>query len=91
MTSHIVGQDLALNQLIDAVCTHLKQPHPAKPLIISVHGPPGVGKTYSHTLLARALYNKDPGAAPQCPGQDCRGAKVSGGPFLAASLLALPC
>eukprot|EP00798_Chlamydomonas_sp_ICE-L_P008143 gene8143-1391_t len=46
------------------------------PLVISMHGPPGVGKTFTHTLLARALYNKDPAAAAQCPGEDCTGAKV---------------
>ena len=72
----MVGQDLATRQLVDAICTHLSQPHPLRPLIISVHGPPGVGKTYTHTLLARALYNTDPQSATQCPGQDCRGAKV---------------
>lgn len=41
LSSHIVGQDLAIGQLVDAVCTHLSNPNPRKPLIISSHGPPG--------------------------------------------------
>ncbi|GAX81277.1 hypothetical protein CEUSTIGMA_g8709.t1 [Chlamydomonas eustigma] len=73
---HVVGQELALQQLVDAVCTHIHKSHPSKPLILSIHGPPGVGKTYSHTLLAKALYNRHPEQVLYCPGMDCRGAKV---------------
>ncbi len=76
LSQKIVGQDLAIRQLVDAVCTHVHQKHRSKPLVISVHGPPGVGKTYTHTLLARALYNSDPARANECPGEACRGAKV---------------
>ena len=63
-------------QLVDAVCAHLSHRQPTKPLILSVHGPPGVGKTFTHMLLARALYNKDPESASRCPGDDCQGYKV---------------
>lgn len=77
LSSHIVGQKLAIDQLVDAICTHIEHPHGSrKPLIISVHGPVGVGKTYSHTLLAKALYNSDPDSAVSCPGVDCLGSKV---------------
>ena len=38
LAAHVVGQDLATGQLVDAVCTHLAKEHPAKPLIISVRG-----------------------------------------------------
>ncbi|KAG2448912.1 hypothetical protein HYH02_006260 [Chlamydomonas schloesseri] len=95
LPAHVVGQDLAISQLVDAVCEHLapdsdgsssssssggsssiRAQAPRKPLIISVHGPPGVGKTFTHTLLARALYNRDPAAAVDCPGEQCKGAKV---------------
>ncbi len=79
LSSQVIGQDMAIRQLVDAVCTHLAKPHPPRPLVMSVHGPPGVGKTFSHTLLARALYNTHPLQATQCPGPDCRGAKVSVG------------
>ncbi|KAG1660389.1 hypothetical protein FOA52_007294 [Chlamydomonas sp. UWO 241] len=76
VSARVVGQQLAVNQLVDAVCTHLADAHPQRPLVISVHGPPGVGKTYTHTLLARALYSSDPLRASKCPGEDCQGAKV---------------
>jgi len=50
-------QDLAIRQLVDAVCAHVENLQPRKPLVLSMHGPPGVGKTFTTTLLARALYN----------------------------------
>jgi DNA polymerase III delta prime subunit len=76
LPQEIVGQQLALTQLTDALCHHLSQQRPKKPLVISVHGPPGVGKTYTHLWLARILYNQQPSAALNCPGLDCRGYKV---------------
>ena len=50
----LVGQDLALRQLADAVCDHVANPNPSKPLVLSAHGPPGVGKTLAHGLVAAA-------------------------------------
>lgn len=91
LMQNIVGQDLALHQLVDAVCTHLATAHHKKPLILSVHGPPGVGKTFTHTLLARALYNKQPETAIKCPGEDCAGAKVGFSPCSHASPCSPPC
>lgn len=76
LSSEVVGQHLAVSQLTDAVCHHLARPRPGRPLVISAHGPPGVGKTLSHQLLARALYSRRPAAARDCPGRDCRGYKV---------------
>eukprot|EP00878_Enallax_costatus_P027083 GHUV01029127.1.p1 GENE.GHUV01029127.1~~GHUV01029127.1.p1 ORF type:complete len:315 (+),score=79.44 GHUV01029127.1:352-1296(+) len=72
----VIGQELALGQLTDVICHHLAQKNPKKPLVISVHGPPGVGKTYTHWWLARSLYNKHPSADLECPGMHCRGYKV---------------
>lgn len=71
-----MGQDLALGQLTEVICQHLAQKNPKKPLVISVHGPPGVGKTYTHLWLARSLYNKQPSADLHCPGMHCKGYKV---------------
>ena len=81
LASQLVGQELALRQLADAVCDHTAgaQTPAQKPLVLSVHGPPGVGKSLAHLLLARALYNPDPAAASlRCPGPDCPGYKVLG-------------
>lgn len=76
LSAEVVGQELAIRQLTDAVCHHLENKQPGKPLIISAHGPPGVGKTLSHQLLARALYSRRPSELLHCPGKDCRGYKV---------------
>ncbi|KAF5828296.1 hypothetical protein DUNSADRAFT_17844 [Dunaliella salina] len=76
LESNIVGQELAIGQLVDAVCAHLEHLQPRKPLVLSIHGPPGVGKTFTSTLLARALYNKNPEKAVECPGKHCQGMKV---------------
>ena len=76
LESQVVGQGLALRQLCDAVCDHVSNANPNKPLVLSVHGPPGVGKSMVHQLAARALYNREPSADTQCPGIDCPGYKV---------------
>lgn len=72
LQERVVGQEAALGTLVDALCRHLANPHPRKPLVISAHGPPGVGKTLTHALLARALYSAKPHeAAASCPGPGC--------------------
>jgi len=53
---HLHGQAVATDLLADAICDHLENPHPSKPLVLAVHGPPGVGKSYFHQLLAQAVY-----------------------------------
>lgn len=62
LSAHLVGQELASSQAVDAVCDFLADPHPARPvLVLALHGPPGVGKTLFHGLLAEALYNASGG------------------------------
>lgn len=83
--NRIVGQNESVYAVSDAVCEHLHPgrgfddgsgPHyasaPTRPLIVSVHGPPGVGKSYTHQQLARGLFMKNPfdDSAP-CPGEAC--------------------
>lgn len=75
LQSEVVGQDLAIHQMSDAICDHLLKTQPQKPLVLSVHGPPGVGKSLSHWLLAQAMYDA-PGDASECPGPHCPGYKV---------------
>ena len=57
LTAHLHGQDTAAHLLADAVCDHVENPNPTKPLVASLHGSPGVGKSYFHQLLAQALYD----------------------------------
>ena len=79
LLSRIVGQEMALRQLSDAVCEHLAHPESTRPLVLSVHGPPGVGKSLSHLLAAQALYNRHIRPTLRCPGYDCAGYKARGG------------
>ena len=76
ITSRVVGQELAVRQLADAVCDHLALPDRHRPLVLSLHGPQGVGKSMSHHLLAEALYNAQPRRGLACPGADCAGYKA---------------
>jgi hypothetical protein len=45
--------------LTDAICTHVKLANPKAPLIFSLHGPTGTGKSLFHQLLAEALYGEE--------------------------------
>jgi ATP-dependent Clp protease ATP-binding subunit ClpA len=95
LNEHLVGQQPSIRVLTDAICDFL-DPESAvpredgAPLVVSLHGPPGVGKTYFHKLAARALYNKDLQESHShsysysssgvqgrgCPGRACPGYKV---------------
>ena len=68
-----MGQELALHQISDAVCDHLAAKERQRPLVLSLHGPPGVGKSMVHQLAAQALYNRR-----IHPDLDCAGYKVCG-------------
>ena len=57
LAANLHGQDTAVNLLVDALCDHVASPRPNKPLVASLHGSPGIGKSYFHQLLAQALYN----------------------------------
>ena len=76
LQSHLVGQEFAVAQLSALINDHLSEEQPRKPLVVSLHGPPGVGKSYFHRLLAAALYNVS-GAADCEPGAlNCAGYRV---------------
>lgn len=78
LVKNLMGQPLAVQQVSDAITEHLSNPSPKKPLVISVHGPPGVGKSLFHLLLAHALYNvtEDLLKPTNCPGRGCPAYKV---------------
>jgi len=87
MSRYLVGQEPSLRVLTDAICDHISGLEglaqdfkgQKKPLVVSVHGPPGVGKSYFHQLAAHVLYhgeNADNKVQSHCPGRQCPGYKV---------------
>ncbi|KAI7794461.1 torsin-1A-like isoform X1 [Triplophysa rosa] len=52
----LYGQNIALNTILKAVTWLMKDPDPPKPLVLSLHGPTGVGKTYITKIIARNIY-----------------------------------
>ncbi|XP_056589474.1 torsin-1A-like [Triplophysa dalaica] len=54
----LYGQHIALETILKAVTWFMKHPNPPKPLVLSLHGPTGVGKTYITKIIARNIYEK---------------------------------
>lgn len=52
----LYGQHMALEVILKAVTQFMKNPNPPKPLVLSLHGPTGVGKTYVTKIIARNIY-----------------------------------
>ncbi|CAH1272696.1 TOR1A [Branchiostoma lanceolatum] len=50
------GQPFARKVVVDAITKHAKSSNPHKALVLSLHGPRGVGKNYLSTMIAQALY-----------------------------------
>jgi ATP-dependent Clp protease ATP-binding subunit ClpA len=60
LEKEVFGQGFASTQFTSAICDHLwdtSEERPLKPLVLSIHGPPGVGKSFTHFVAAHALYN----------------------------------
>lgn len=67
----LIGQTEPVNAIVDSVCDHWSQTSsPERPLALALHGPPGVGKSFAHKLLARSAFNA---SGSTCPGSGCRG------------------
>lgn len=62
--------------LLAAILVHSRKAGLNLSVFVAAHGPPGVGKSLTHWLAARALYNADPLADSRCPGHACTGYKV---------------
>jgi hypothetical protein len=79
LSSEVVGQSLATGAMTEAICHHLAKQKDAlyryTPLVLSLHGPPGIVKSLSTHLVFRALYNSHPDLSAPCPGDGCQGAK----------------
>ncbi|XP_025905382.1 prosalusin [Nothoprocta perdicaria] len=56
LATNLVGQPLVKQQLLSGVREFLATPNPAKPLVLSFHGPTGTGKTYVSSMLIRHLF-----------------------------------
>lgn len=55
---YFTGHAQLVYHLTDAICTHVKLRSPVDPLIISLHGSPGTGKSLFHQLVAEALFDQ---------------------------------
>ena len=94
LEKEVFGQSFASTQFTSAICDHLwdtTEERPLKPLVMSIHGPPGVGKSFTHFVAAHALYNVTSTLTAYhqntntnnvntntiaCPGQACSGYRV---------------
>merc|ERR1712072_497100 len=72
----IIGQDFALDLMVTCICDYLDDTFLKKPLVISTHGPVGVGKTLTHRSLARFLYEVPRENWNACPGYECPAYKL---------------
>ncbi|XP_055044501.2 torsin-1A-like [Misgurnus anguillicaudatus] len=52
----LYGQHIAVELILEAVFWFMKTPNPSKPLVLSLHGSTGVGKTYVTKIIARNIY-----------------------------------
>jgi ATP-dependent Clp protease ATP-binding subunit ClpA len=57
MNSQVVGQDLTLKNVVEAVKSHAMRPEKNRPLVIGLLGVSGNGKTETARALADARYN----------------------------------
>lgn len=73
LAENILAQPTAVELLSTAVCDHIKSRVPRKPLVVSAHGPPGVGKSLTHRTLALTLWNVAMEDMAHCPGSACPG------------------
>lgn len=56
LAQHLAGQHLAKALVVKALKAFVQDPAPAKPLVLSLHGWTGTGKSYVSSLLAHYLF-----------------------------------
>ncbi|XP_051947802.1 torsin-1A-like [Xyrauchen texanus] len=54
----LYGQHIALEAILKAVSLFMRDPEPSKPLVLSFHGPTGVGKSFVSKIIARNIFKK---------------------------------
>lgn len=58
LSRHIYGQPLVTKTLLNALKGHFELSNPRKALVLSFHGPTGVGKNYVSHFVAESLFAK---------------------------------
>lgn len=56
LAQHLAGQPLAKALVVKALKAFVQDPAPTKPLVLSLHGWTGTGKSYVSSLLAHYLF-----------------------------------
>ncbi|VDD91729.1 unnamed protein product [Enterobius vermicularis] len=56
--SQLYGQHLAKKVILKAISSHWLNRNPNKALVISLHGTPGTGKTYTSQMIAQSMFRK---------------------------------
>ncbi|RVE66029.1 hypothetical protein OJAV_G00122530 [Oryzias javanicus] len=58
LENKLFGQHLASRIILRAVNEFMSNDNPEKPLVLSLHGPPGTGKNFVSKLIAQNLYKE---------------------------------
>lgn len=58
LAQHLAGQHLAKALVLKALKVFVRDPAPTKPLVLSLHGWTGTGKTYLSSLLVHHLFRR---------------------------------
>ncbi|XP_053196153.1 torsin-1A-like [Scomber japonicus] len=58
LESKLFGQHIAFNIILKAVNGFMSKENPQKPLVLSLHGPTGTGKSFASTLIADNIYKE---------------------------------
>lgn len=56
LAQHLAGQHLAKALVVKSLKAFVQDPAPSKPLVLSLHGWTGTGKSYVSSLLAQYLF-----------------------------------
>lgn len=59
LKKNVYGQPLALDIILESLSYHyFRRKYPTKPLVLSFHGPPGVGKNYVSQMILKNMFRK---------------------------------
>lgn len=58
LKNNLYGQHIAAEVVLNAITSHVTKSKSKSPLVMSFHGPNGVGKSYVSRMIAKALYKQ---------------------------------